>query len=264
MYCIKNSICVTGLFLSILTLCTSVTCIYGQQLKVITYNVRNCNGMDNRRDYERIANIIRKESPDVVALQELDSVTQRNGGIFALKTLEEKTKMYGIYASAIPLQGGSYGIGILSAQKPLNYKCIPMPGREEKRAMIIAEFPDYIFCSTHQSLTPTDQVQAAEIIIEAVKSYNKPVIMAGDMNAIPSAASQQKLFHHFTALNDTMSCTYPADNPKECIDYIYGYTANGFNFDVKQQMVLKEPIASDHRPVYVNVKIVKKTNSYSN
>lgn len=236
----------------------------GQQLKVLTYNVRNCNGMDKKKDYERIADIIRKESPDVVALQELDSVTRRNGGVFTLKVLEKKTKMYGIYASAIPLQGGSYGIGILSVRKPLNYKVLPMPGSEEKRVMIIAEFPDYIFCSTHHSLTPADQVLAAELIIEAVKDYDKPVIMAGDMNAVPSAPSQQRLVHHFTVLSDTMSCTYPADNPTECIDYVYGYLANGFNFEVKQQRVLDEPIASDHRPVYVNVKIVKNTNTDSN
>ena len=29
-----------------------------------------------------------------------------------------------------------------------------MPGREEKRTLIIAEFKDYVFCATHQSLTP--------------------------------------------------------------------------------------------------------------
>ena len=34
------------------------------------------------------------------------------------------------------------------------------------------------------------------------------------------------------AVNDTTSYTFPADRPNRCIDYIYGYSKNGYRFDV--------------------------------
>ena len=44
-------------------------------LRILSYNVRNCKGMDNLTDYQRVADVINKIAPDVVAVQELDSVT---------------------------------------------------------------------------------------------------------------------------------------------------------------------------------------------
>jgi endonuclease/exonuclease/phosphatase family metal-dependent hydrolase len=44
----------------------------------MSYNIRNAVGMDNTADYRRIADVITNTAPDVVALQELDSVTTRS------------------------------------------------------------------------------------------------------------------------------------------------------------------------------------------
>ena len=133
-----------------------------------------------------------------------------------------------------------------------------MPGREEQRTMIVAEFKDYVFCATHQSLTHEDQLTAVQNILKAVEGYRKPVLLAGDMNSQPTESPQLELGRHFTALNDTTAYTFPADRPDCCIDYIYGYTANGYEFKVLQQNVLPESVASDHRPVQVDVQVLKK------
>lgn len=226
-------------------------------LNLMSYNVHNCIGMDNVRDYDRIARIILQASPDVVALQELDSATQRNNRIYALGELEQRTGMHGIFSAAIPFQGGSYGIGILSKEKPLNYKTVPMPGREEARSMIVAEFSEYIFCATHQSLTPEDQQASIHLILNAIKGGKKPVFLAGDMNSLPSDLPQQMLRKHFITLNDTASYTFPANVPDRCIDYLYAYTGNGFRCQVQQTSVWPEDTASDHRPVVVRIGIVK-------
>ena len=149
--------------------------------------------------------------------------------------------MHGTYAAAIPFQGGSYGIGILSREIPIKYKIIPMPGREEKRTLIIAEFKDYVFCATHQSLTPEDQLLAVPLIEKALQS-----------------APQLELAKHFATLNDTTSYTFPADRPNRCIDYIYGYSKNGYRFDVQYRKVIEDTISSDHRPVQVIVQVKGK------
>ena len=53
-------------------------CIWNEQL--MTYNVKNGAGMDGVTDYARTASVIIQEKPDVVAIQELDSVTGRSKG----------------------------------------------------------------------------------------------------------------------------------------------------------------------------------------
>ncbi len=234
------------------------TSLLGQQVRLASYNVHNCIGMDNMRDYNRIADIIRQTGADVVALQELDSVTRRNGGVYALSELEKLTGLHGTFAAAIPYDGGSYGIGILSKEKPLSCKIVPMPGREEKRVMLMAEFKDYVFCATHQSLTPADQLASVGEIVEAVKNIRKPLFLAGDMNSVPDEAPQRELGRHFIALTDTSLPSYPADKPEVCLDYIYGYKGNGYTFSVLRTQVVPEKEASDHRPVQVDLKIERE------
>ena len=163
--------------------------------------------------------------------------------------------MHAFFSAAIPYDGGSYGIGILSKEKPLAIRTLPMPGREEARTMIVAEFKDYVFCATHQSLTPEDQEASVPLILQATDSIGKPVFLAGDMNSHPYEKPQQLLREHFITLNDTTAHTFPADQPQECIDYIYAYAGNGHSFEVTQDTVIAEPKASDHRPVSVKVTI---------
>ena len=51
----------------------------GQDLRIMSYNIHNGMGLDGRRDLERIAAVILEVNPDIVALQEVDSVTERPG-----------------------------------------------------------------------------------------------------------------------------------------------------------------------------------------
>ena len=44
-------------------------------LKFMSYNIRNGRGIDNVQDLGRVAEVINRTAPDIVALQELDSVT---------------------------------------------------------------------------------------------------------------------------------------------------------------------------------------------
>ena len=182
-------------------------------------------------------------------------MTGRNEGVDALDSLRALTGMHAFFSAAIPYDGGSYGIGILSKEKPLAIRTLPMPGREEARTMIVAEFKDYVFCATHQSLTPEDQEASVPLILQATDSIGKPVFLAGDMNSHPHEKPQQLLREHFITLNDTTAHTFPADQPQECIDYIYAYAGNGHSFEVTQDTVIAEPKASDHRPVSVKVTV---------
>ena len=224
-----------------------------ENLTIMSYNVRNCLGMDGVTDYQRVADIILKVGADVVALQELDSATERSGRVVVLDELAELTGMHGIYGPAISFQGGKYGIGMLNREKPVSSKTIALPGMEEPRAMLIVEFEKYVAISTHFSLTPEDRMASVKIIDELVSIYEKPVFLAGDINDTPSSEVLKIMQKKWIMLSNPELPTYPSDVPHKCIDYIFGLKHEGRAFRVGETAVGDEPLASDHRPLWVKV-----------
>lgn len=226
--------------------------------RMMSYNIRNAKGLDNNVDYKRIAGIIEAINPEVVALQELDSVTNRSQKVDVLKELADIIRLHYTYAAAIDYDGGKYGIGILSKKRPLSSHHIPLPGREEKRVLLICEFEQYIVFNVHLSLNETDRQSSMEIISAEAKKYAKPVILMGDLNAKPDSDEIKSFTGSWKLLNNVKSATFPANEPKETIDYIAGYTANNQTYSVLQTRVVDEKVASDHRPVFADVRF--KTN----
>ncbi|MBK5722437.1 fibronectin type III domain-containing protein [Dysgonomonas sp. Marseille-P4677] len=222
-------------------------------IRILSYNTHNCIGMDNVTDYDRIANVILNIAPDAVALQELDSVTSRNKH-FVLKEIADRTLMYPTYGAAIDYKGGKYGIGILSKEKPLNSRTVQLPGREEKRLLLIVEFAKYVLCCTHLSLNEEDRNLSVPIILEAIKDIDKPLFLAGDINDTIESPMQTSMSEKFTVLNNPKQATIGSGNNMRCIDFIYGYH-NGSTYSVISRQVVDEQVASDHRPLFVDVRL---------
>ena len=229
-------------------------------LKLMSYNIRNTKGMDNVRNVQRIANVINNEAPDVVAVQELDSMTTRSNQTYVLAEVAERTQMHASYAPAISFQGGKYGIGILSKEQPLNFQTFPLPGREEKRMLMVAEFKDYFFACTHLSLTEEDRLTSLDIIKNSASTSNKPFFLAGDLNDTPESKFIQDLQKDFQVLTNTKNPTYPAPEPKETIDYIAAWKGNTDSFANLSTQVVEEPLASDHRPITATLRMAKKAD----
>lgn len=229
-------------------------------LKLMSYNIKNTNGMDNVCNFQRIANVINNTSPDVVAIQEVDSMTNRSGQKYVLGEIAERTQMHGYFAPAIDYDGGKYGIGLLTKQVPLRLQTLPLPGREEARTLILAEFADYIYCCTHMSLTEEDRMKSLELVKAFTSSSTKPLFLAGDMNAEPESGFIKKLQKDFQILSNPKQHTFPAPDPKETIDYIATLKQNAKGFAVISAKVINEPMASDHRPILVELRTAEKAD----
>jgi endonuclease/exonuclease/phosphatase family metal-dependent hydrolase/Icc-related predicted phosphoesterase len=223
-------------------------------VRVMSYNIRNAKGMDNIVDYQRIADVINNLNPDIVALQELDSVTNRSQGVDVLAQLANHTAMYSVYGASIPFDGGKYGIGILSKEKSISWKRIPLPGREEARSLLMVEFKDYVCCCTHFSLNEDDRRASVDIIDRSVKDFNKPVILAGDINATPETPVLEAFKQNWIILTDTKQFTFPSDKPNRTIDYIFGYAPKEYVYSVWQTRVLNT-LASDHLPLFADIRL---------
>ncbi|OPZ31893.1 MAG: Exodeoxyribonuclease III [Bacteroidetes bacterium ADurb.BinA174] len=229
------------------------------QLKILSYNIRNARGMDEIVDFDRVANVIKRINTDCVAIQELDSATERSDGIVVLDELAKRTGMYAAYNASIDYQGGKYGVGMLTKEKPLRFHGVPLPGSEEKRSLLIVEMKDYVICSTHWSLRQPDRFASVAVINEALKKYtDKPVFLAGDLNAVSESEEIKEISKEWVILNDPAQPTIPVVNPNRCIDYVFGKQSDVFSFEVVQTKVENEPVASDHLPVWTEVRIIKK------
>ena len=88
----------------------------------------------------------------------------------------------------------------------------------------------------------------------------KPVFVAGDFNDVPDSPLVQGLLSDFQVLTDLSQPTFPAPAPKETIDYIVAQKDASKMFLVKEAVVVDEPVASDHRPVFVKVRVGKHVN----
>jgi len=227
-------------------------------ITILSYNVRNCRGLDNSVNYQRVADAINKTNADIVALQELDSATSRSKGISVLNELATLTGMVATYRASIDFQGGKYGIGILTRQKPLRIAGVALPGKEEQRGVLAVEMKDYYLACTHFSLTESDRLRSVEIVDQLTSKYTKPVFLAGDLNANAGSSVIKAFSNNWQFLSDTTELTFPANKPTECIDYVVARKQAGYSFNVIKTMVGNEPVASDHLPVLVKVRIEKK------
>lgn len=220
-------------------------------LRLMSYNVRNAIGMDRVTNYRRVASVIADLAPDVVAIQEVDSCTTRSKGFNALQQISKGAGFHWTFAPAIEFGGGKYGIGLLSRETPLSVRSVALPGREEQRALLIAEFGSYYYCCTHLSLTAEDRMASLGIILEEMTKLDstKDIFIAGDFNARPDSEFITAMAEHFDFISGTETFTFPSDNPDRTIDYIARYKAAGQAFKPRASFVPEASVASDHRPV---------------
>ena len=249
---------ILGLLFHSLTACSQSD---EMSLRIMTYNIRHGAGMDDVIDLDRQAEVIKNALPDVVGLQEVDSCVKRSGYKPQAALLGSKTGMHATFGGAIPLTGGKYGVAILSKEAPLSYHNIPLPGTE-KRTLLVCEFEEYVFACTHLDLDEECRLSSLPIILEEVARWDKPFFICGDWNDTPTSTLITKMKRAgFRMLNYVSNSstyyTFPAGTPNRIIDYIasFGKVYNS----IKSRKVINEPVASDHRPVVVELTLDRYT-----
>ena len=231
-------------------------------LRVASYNILHCSGINDCKsiDPARTAEVIRSLDTDVCSLQEVDRNSDRCGGVDQTAVLAEMTDRTGTFSAAITIPGGEYGVALLSKQAPQRVEFVPLPGKEEKRTLLIAEFDDFVLFNTHLSLKHPSRVKSAEIISQKLREQSKPVILTGDMN-IASADEREELFGKEWTVLTADAPTFPSDGPRARIDYILIADPTGkipagsehWSKMVLSAKVVDAPNVSDHLPVMVEL-----------
>lgn len=223
------------------------------RLKIMTYNLR----FGELASLEELALRIESEKPDMVALQEVDCHTCREGvghqhGKDFATELGFRTGMFPLYGKTIAFAGGWYGIGLLTAVPYVEVRKLMLPqasAQEESRALLLvtveAGRDTVVFASTHLGLSEESRRMQTEFIVNEVKESRYPVLLGGDFNAEPGTAEIATMTAEGNLLCG-MQPTFPADDPDVRIDYLFGYPAGRWKLESARVMPSG---LSDHRAI---------------
>lgn len=231
-------------------------------LRVLTYNIHHGEGEDKRVDLARIAAIIAASGADLVALQELDQKTKRTNGIDEAAELAALTGLNYTFGKAMDYQGGAYGQCLLSRWplEDIQVHQLPNPLKtpEPRIAVSAVVHPPGMkairFAGTHLDAIKDDQGrwQQAAKLIEFFARDETPTILMGDFNSTPDSRAMKALLGSFTdASAATPAFTIPSPKPKSRIDFVLLHPAGIWR--TLSSSVLVETVASDHRPVLVEL-----------
>ena len=245
----------------------------GQSLRVMTYNIYGARATSpaNAADLDAIAEVIRRQNPDFVTLNEVDVFTNRTGkDVHQARDLAEKLGMEWHFSKAIDRDGGEYGDAVLSKYPILETRSYRLPCAAEQpgedRALCVIRVQidgkDLYVASTHLDHLSGDAsrlVQAAEIRRIRDTELEGDLILCGDLNAIPSSNVIATMTSFLTNTGPIDQYTFPSDDPSRKIDYIMYAPIEHFGVQNCQVVSCGDQQvggvdASDHRPVIADIR----------
>lgn len=238
------------------------------QIRIATYNIHRCRGLDRRVRPARIVDVLREIDADIIALQEVLSIRGSAREKDQARYISEEMKMiYAVGGTRIH-KGGIYGNVVLT-RLPLheskNYD-ISVPGREQRgcmRADISANGSGLLHVfNVHLGTAFIERRhQGRKLVNEAIlnnEELSGARIMLGDFNEWTRGLTTRLLAAHLTSADIRAhlprSKTYPGVLPFLHLDHIY------FDRSLSlERMTLHKSrtalVASDHLPLVAEFKI---------
>lgn len=236
------------------------------RIRVATYNVRGCVGMDRQRSESRIAEVIASMPADIVGLQELDVSRARSAGADQAALIAAHLGWWHYFHPAVQNGDEQYGDAIVS-RVPLTLKRAgELPGNapwycREKRVAIWMEAETDIgpvqIINSHFGLGRGERVLQAQTLIgsEWLGSLppEMPAVLLGDFNSVRASRAYQiiaaKLRDVRTLVRPAGAFrTFPTRFPSLAVDHIFVNASLRANRLAVHRTPLAR-IASDHFPL---------------
>ena len=229
-------------------------------LRVVTYNIRHGRGMDDSLDLARTAAVLRRLNPDIVGLQEVDSMADRSGGVDQADSLGSLLGMRHAFGGFMSYQGGAYGMAILSRHPIRRVIPVRLPdGNEPRIALAVeVEMPDgarVTVINVHFDWVEDDAFRFAQAtaLTGYLDTLSGPHILMGDFNDTPGSRTLALFVAPLVAAGKPPAdrFTFSSTEPEREIDYLF--VAPRAAWTIRSVRVVDEPLASDHRPVTVEL-----------
>ncbi len=232
-------------------------------MKIVTYNVHRCRGMDGLTSPLRIARILKNLKPDIIALQEVVSKGPRTAG--QEEVMGSLLRMVPVLAPTRTLRGRLYGNVVLSRMGAVSRAAcdLSQPGREPR----LCQRVDYdvngrllhIF-NVHLGTSTKERRKQASILASFIDNRDATgsKIVLGDFNEWRKGVVTQLLSEKFMSIDlapvTMWKRTYPGLFPVLHLDHIY-YSGDIEIISVKVVRRLPVLVASDHMPILVELKV---------
>ncbi|MFP4087941.1 MAG: endonuclease/exonuclease/phosphatase family protein [Desulfobacteraceae bacterium] len=241
-------------------------------LSVMTYNAHSCVGTDGKIRPVRIARLIARLAPDMVAVQELDTRRRRTGGTDQAAIIGEELGMAHVFLPLVAGKRGHYGIAVFckwpfETVKAQTFDIASSKGREPRGAVWIQTClagQTVHLVNTHLGLSRRERLAQIQILLGpkwlgGLKN-GSPMILCGDFNAHPRSLVyglvQRELKDVQTGCpGHAPQATFASYRPFMRIDHIFVSDA----FTVEQVCVAKGGsalVASDHLPLKAELKFM--------
>ena len=242
-----------------------------KKLRVISYNVHSCIGMDGILSPERIARVIAKLDPDIVALQELDAGRKTQQGNQAAAIAQE-LEMHFHFHAVCGAETQCFGNAILSRYPMRMIRAEHLPGLRksyflEPRGLLWVE-ADFFgkpvqIMNTHLSVWgPEQELQIRKLVGPEVLGRDgvpENLIVCGDFNMTPGSKFHQVITQHLkepgSPNGKTVPNTWMSQWPLRRLDYIFMRGRFKGEF-VELPRTSLESCASDHLPLIADFELL--------
>jgi endonuclease/exonuclease/phosphatase family metal-dependent hydrolase len=243
-----------------------------RSVRVMTYNVHSCIGMDGQLSPERIARVIAHYEPDVVALQELDVGRPRTGGADQVHLIARRLEMAYHFHPTIRVAEERYGNAILSRMPMRLVKADKLPGlanrpRLEPRGAIWTTVEvdgcDVQIFNTHLGLRRRERLNQVDALLGdgwlGHPDCRGPVVLLGDLNAGPTSPVYRRLSGvlrdaQIAATDHRPKNTWFGPFPTNRIDHVMVDSATQvLRVEVPKTGLTRR--ASDHLPLLVDLAV---------
>jgi endonuclease/exonuclease/phosphatase family metal-dependent hydrolase len=236
-----------------------------RKLRVVTYNIHRCRGLDGRTQPQRIAAVLASIEPDIIALQEVIGASPLKPGQAA--EIGAALGMGWVMAPTRHLRNALFGNVVLShfpvrhhQQYDLSWKtCEP---RLAQRVDLQIDENDVLhFYNVHLGTALLERREQAKKLAGLVQDRRVvgPKIVLGDFNEWARALAKDVLAERLHSIDLTKHLrrrrTYPGFFPVVHLDHIY---YEGARVEVDRVWLPKDRLAlmaSDHLPLVADLSI---------
>lgn len=237
------------------------------ELRIMTYNIHRCIGVDRKVSPERIAAVIAGQRPDIVALQEVDCGQSRPAQHDQAATIAsllatllpspwwvERERCGNVVLSRHPMRLVRAG----GLRRPRPWRTLARRGALWVEVVAFGRTLQVI--ATHLGLTPRERLNQAQVLAGpdwlAAPGFRPPAVLCGDFNALPGSPVHRLIGTAMKRADELCSAcqpdkTWPSPLPILRIDHLFVSGLGVTAAEVPSDPIAR--VASDHLPLVVTL-----------